>query len=304
MPADPATEFEDQRTRLFGLAYRLLGSAADAEDVVQEAFVRWHDADRAMIRAAGAWLAKVVTNLSLNQLTSARVRRERYPGPWLPEPVLTEAGELGPLDTAERRESVSLALMVLLERLTPPERAVFVLHESFGYSHREIGGLLDMPEPNCRQLLRRARQRMAAGQPRFQPPPEDWRRLVESFLAAAGGGDLPGLEKLLATQVTVWADGGGKVSAARRPVSGRDRVARYLAGVMRRYTAGVRITLAEVNGEPAVLAWHGGELIGVLVAELADGRVAALRLIANPDKLRFVGEQAARLSRKAPLPGS
>ncbi len=297
MTADPVAEFEAQRPRLFGLAYRLLGSAADAEDVVQEAFLRWHGADRAAITAPPAWLAKVVTNLCLNQLTSARARRERYPGPWLPEPVLTGGGELGPLETAEQRESVSLALLVLLERLTPPERAVFVLRGCFGYSYREVADLLDLTEPNCRQLHRRASQRLADGRGRFQPPPADWRELVETFLAAAGSGDLPGLEKLLAAGVTVWADGGGKARAARRPVAGRDRVARYLAGLVRIYAAGVRVVLAEVNGEPAVLAWLDGELAGVLVAEIAGGQIAALRVVANPDKLRFAARQAGRLSR-------
>ncbi len=297
MTADAVAEFEAQRGRLFGLAYRLLGSAADAEDMVQDAFLRWHGADRAAIGSAPAWLARVVTNLCLNQLTSARAQRVRYAGPWLPEPVLTEGGALGPLGTAAQRESVSLALLVLLERLTPPERAVFVLHEAFGYPYREIADLLDLSEPHCRQLHRRARQRLAGGRSRFRPPPADWRDLVEKFLVAAGTGDLPGLEKLLAEDVTAWADGGGKVSAARRPVSGRDRVARYLAGLLHRYAAELQITLAEVNGAPAILAWQHGELAGVLVAEFSGGQLTALRGVANPDKLRFAARQAAGLSR-------
>ena len=297
MTADTVAEFEAQRGRLFGLAYRLLGSAADAEDIVQDAFLRWHRADRAAIGSAPAWLAKVVTNLCLNQLTSARAQRVRYTGPWLPEPVLTGDGALGPLGTAAQRESVSVALLVLLERLTPPERAVFVLHETFGYPYAEIAGLLERSEPHCRQLHRRARQRLAEGRSRFQPPPAEWRQLVEKFLAAAGTGDLPGLEKLLAEDVTAWADGGGKVSAARRPVSGRDRVARYLAGLLHRYAAGIQVTLAEVNGAPAILAWQHGELYGVLVAEFAGGQLTALRGVVNPDKLRFAARQAAGLSR-------
>jgi RNA polymerase sigma-70 factor (TIGR02957 family) len=297
MTAGAVAEFEAQRGRLFGLAYRLLGSAADAEDIVQDAFLRWHGADRAAIGSPPAWLAKIVTNLCLNQLASARAQRVRYTGPWLPEPVLTEDGALGPLGTAAQRESVSLALLVLLERLTPPERAVFVLHEAFGYPYAEIAGLLDLSEPNCRQLHRRARQRLADGRARFQPPPANWRELVQKFLVAAGAGDLPGLQKLLAADVTAWTDGGGKVSTARRPVYGPDRVARYLAGLLHRYAAGIQVTLAEVNGAPAILVRQHGELTGVLVAEFSGGQLSALRGVANPDKLRFAARQAADLSR-------
>ena len=297
MTADTVAEFEAQRGRLFGLAYRLLGSAADAEDIVQDAFLRWHGADRAAIGSAPAWLARVVTNLCLNQLTSARAQRLSYTGPWLPEPVLTGDGALGPLGTAAQRESVSVALLVLLERLTPPERAVFVLHEAFGYPYAEIAGLLEKSEAHCRQLHRRARQRLADGRSRFVPPPADWRQLVEKFLVAAGNGDLPGLEKLLAEDVTAWADGGGKVSTARRPVFGRDRVARYLTGLLHRYAAEIQVTIAEVNGAPAILVWQHGELFGVLVAEFAGGQLTALRGVSNPDKLRFAARQAAGLSR-------
>ena len=171
---DSATaEFEAQRPQLFGLAYRMLGSAVDAEDVVQDAYLRWQGADQQAIAVPQAWLAKVVTNLCLKLLSSARARRERYAGPWLPEPVLTEDGTLGPLDEVAQRESVSLALLLLLERLTPAERAVFVLREAFGYSHAETAQLLELSEANCRQLQHRARDRIAEDRPRFRPE-ADW----------------------------------------------------------------------------------------------------------------------------------
>ncbi|MFL6077045.1 MAG: RNA polymerase sigma-70 factor [Mycobacteriales bacterium] len=294
-------EFERERGRLFGLAYRLLGSAEEAEDAVQDAYLRWAGAERAAIGSPPRWLAKVVTNLCLNRLTSARATRERYVGPWLPEPVLTGDGTLGPLESAEQRESVSLAMLVLLERLTPAERAVFVLREAFGYGHRDVAEVMELSEANCRQLHRRARQRVEAaraeaGRGRFRADPAKAAELVERFLSAARDGDLPGLERLLAEGVTSWADGGGVERAARRPISGRLRVARYLAGVAGRFGAGVRVAFAEVNGEPAVLAHAGGTLIGVLVAEVAGDRIQALHTVANPVKLRFLARQAAGLS--------
>src|SRR5260370_3368578 len=223
---DSAGVFEEQRPRLFGLAYRLLGSASDAEDAVQDAFLRWNAADQDSVVAPAAWLATVVTNLCRTRLASAPARRERYVGTWLPEPVLTSDGTLGPLETAEQRDSVSLALLTLLEQLTPPERAVFVLRESFGYSHREIAGILDNSEATCRQLHRRARHRLGTPRPRFPPEPGEWKRLVERFLVAAGEGDVEGLERLLAGDAAYWSDGGGQAPGARRPVFRRSPGAR------------------------------------------------------------------------------
>jgi RNA polymerase sigma-70 factor (TIGR02957 family) len=302
MAAGRAGEFEEQRARLFGLAYRLLGSAADAEDVVQDTYVRWSGADQAAIVAPPVWLAKVATNLCLNRLASARARREVYIGPWLPEPVLTSDGTLGPMESAAQRDSVSLALLVLLERLTPAERAVFVLREAFGYGYRDIAAILCLSEANCRQLHRRVRQRLPAATSRFAPDRGQWRDLVDRFLAAARDGDLPGLERLLAADVTAWADGGGKVVAARRPVLSRARVARYLAGITR-FGAGLQISVAEVNGAPAVLGTRAGTLAGVLVLEVSGDQITAVRLMSNPDKLGFASRQVARLSRLSPVIG-
>lgn len=286
------TEFEAARPRLFGLAYRMLGSAQEAEDVVQDAFLKWNNADT--VTNPPAWLAKVVTNLSLNRLNSARVKRESYIGPWLPEPVLTTDD---PGDTVALRESISMAMLLLLERLSPTERAVFVLREAFDYSYREIAGILDISEANSRQVHRRAGLRI--GTPgRFAADRAVQRELVERFLAAAQFGDVAGLEKLLATEVTGTADSGGKGPAARRPIVGPNRVARYVAGSISKFD--VDVALAEVNSEAALLGRIDGSLFGVLVFEITDGKISALRTITNPDKLEFVSRQ---LSQKRPLPG-
>ncbi|URM92088.1 RNA polymerase sigma-70 factor [Streptomyces sp. MRC013] len=289
-----AEEFESHRPRLFGLAYRMLGSAAEAEDVVQDAYLRWSRADRDRVDRPGAWLAKVVTNLCLNRLASARARREEYPGPWLPEPVVTADGVLDPLEAAERRDTVSTALLVLLERLTPTERAVYVLREAFAYSHREIAGVLGVGEANSRQLHRRAAARVAAAEPRFsEPDGRRHRELVESFVAAARDGDLASLERTLAADVVWISDGGGAVPAARRPVEGRGRVLRFLAGLLPRYADGLSLACAELNGAPALVAWSGPALLTVASFVVRDGAVAVVHNVAAPDKLAFV---ARRLS--------
>ncbi|EUA59366.1 RNA polymerase sigma factor, sigma-70 family protein [Mycobacterium intracellulare 1956] len=212
--SDVVRDFESQRPRLFGLAYRLLGSASEAEDAVQDAYLRLHRADAEAIESLPAWLTTAVTNLCLTRLTSARARREVYPGPWLPEPVLTDDRTLGPLETAEQRESVSIALLSLMERLGPTERAAFVLREAFAYSHFEIAEILETSEANARQLYRRARQRLGEPRRRFQPDRAQWRRLVERFFTAARAGDVDGLVEILTDTVTSTADGGGKVAAA------------------------------------------------------------------------------------------
>lgn len=321
-------EFEAQRPRLFALAYRMLGSAAEAEDAVQDAYLRWartqqrdtdpatsptpdgraadaaDPTDPAPVENPAAWLAKVVTNLCLTRLTSARARREEYVGQWLPEPVLTGDGALGPLDTAEQRESVSLALLVLLERLTPAERAVFVLREAFGHSHREVADVLDVSEANSRQLYRRAKQSVAVpGPPVRSPTGDEVQHLVRDFLAAAQDGDVPRLERVLAADVVSYADGGGHVGAARRPVAGRDKVARYVAGLLTRFAADVELLPVEANGGPALLGLVDGQLAGVVALDVSGGRIDALRIIANPEKLTVAERQLAQLSHSAGLHG-
>lgn len=283
--------FSGQRPRLFGLAYRMLGSAHDAEDVVQDAWLRWAGHGDTVENPA-AWLTTVVTRLCLNRLDSARARRETYVGPWLPEPILTTDPATGPAATVEERESVSLALLTTLERLTPPERAVYVLREAFGHSHAEVAAVLDVTEAGSRQLHTRARRHLAAV-PTVPAPPADVGPLLARFVAAAREGDLAGLEQLLAADVTVWSDGGGKVSAARRPVRGRDAVARFLVGILgpgRRRGTG---TVVEINGAPAAVAFVDGELAGVLAIE-GDGAVGTVRILRNPEKLAFLAGQLSR----------
>jgi RNA polymerase sigma-70 factor (ECF subfamily) len=301
--------FEELRPRLTGLAYRMLGEVQEAEDAVQDAYLRWSATDRAAVEEPRAWLIKVVSNLCLNRLASARARRETYAGPWLPEPVPAGADGLGarvlgPLETAEQRDSVSLALLALMESLTPAERAVFVLREAFGYRHRDIAGVLDVTEAASRQLHRRARRRVASAERRFAPPDERWRRLVERFLDAAVRGDLAGLEAVLAEDVVAWSDGGGKVSAARKAVTGRARVARFFAGVARRALdlpgASLEPSIEEVNGVPALAVRVDGELTMIAVLEASGDRVTAVHAVLNPDKLAFA---ARALSRSGRLPG-
>lgn len=277
------SEFETRRRWLFGLAYRLLGSADEAEDAVQDAFLRWDGADRASIEHPDGWLAKVVTNLCLNRLTAARATRERYVGPWLPEPVPTDM--LGPLETVEQRDSVSLALLTLLERLTPAERAVFVLREAFGYSHRDVAEVVELSEANCRQLYRRATQHLAERRQRFQPSRDERQRLARQFLAAAVHGDLRGLEELLTDDITSWADSGGHLPTARRPVTGRDKVARYFTGAWRKVPAGVTFSFVEVNGGTAVVVTADHTPLGVVALEFDGARIAGVHVIANPAKL-------------------
>lgn len=290
MDAERLEQFEAERGRLFGLAYRMLGEASEAEDVVQDAYLRWERSESVEVPAA--WLTKVVTNLCLNRLTSARARRELYVGPWLPEPVFTAGGELGPLESVEQRDSVSFAVLTLLERLTPPERAVFVLHSAFAYSHREIAEILELEEVHVRQLYRRAREHVGEPRRRFTANTEHKKKIVERFLAATLEGDVAGLERLLAEDVTAWADGGGKAPAARRPLAGRDKVARLLSGLGRHPMLGrMDITIHVVNGEPGIVIQDAGVLAYVIVPEVVDDTVVAVRTFANPDKLSFATRQ-------------
>ena len=290
MASDGLDEFSAHRRTLFAVAYRMLGSAADAEDAVQEAWLRWRGADRDRVVNPAAFLVKTVTNLCLNELGSARARREVYVGPWLPEPAPTGNGELGPLETAEQREAVSVAVLLLLERLSPPERAAYVLREAFGYSHREIADVLGVSEANARQLYRRAKTGVGS-RPARAVDPARWAELVTRFLGAAQRGDMAGLESMLVGEAVSYADGGGFVSAARNPILGARRVARYFAGLASaRFSEGLRIAFDEANGEPCVLAFaEDGSLRAVVFFEIADERIANIRAVLNPEKLAHAG---------------
>ena len=288
MTPERLQRFEANRRRLFGVAYRMLGEASEAEDVVQDAYLRWERHDTAV--SPEAWLTKVVANLCLDRLNSARVRRESYVGPWLPEPMIIDADALDPVETVEQRESLSMGMLVLLERLSPPERAVFVLREAFVHSHREIAEILDMNEPHVRQLYRRAQHHVASARTRFTADPGQHRELLERFLEATLSGDVPALEGMLAEDVVAWADGGGKAMAARRPLVGRGEVLRHLLALTR-YAQRIRIAAEVVNGEPALVLYLDGLLSGVTVVEFEGDRVTAIRSIANPDKLAFLKKQ-------------
>ncbi|WP_281689388.1 RNA polymerase sigma-70 factor [Pseudonocardia thermophila] len=306
-----AEVFQAARPRLEAIAYRLLGSAGDAEDAVQDTYLRWLAADREQIRTPEAWLTKVLTNICLNQLTSARARRETYVGQWLPEPVLAGDPMLGPAETAEQRESVSIAVLTLMERLSPKERVVYVLREAFGYPHSEIAQILDISEANSQQIHRRARQHVAEGRARRTVDAAAARRIVEEFLAATLSGDTAPLLKLLADGAVSIADGGGKVHARTTPLVGALAIARFLRSVFRPTPArralvhslvggSVQMHVAEVNGGPAVLFTTGGQVVGVLSPEVTADGITALHIQANPDKLERISQQWAAAERTEP----
>jgi RNA polymerase sigma-70 factor, ECF subfamily len=282
--------FEEHRGLLFSVAYRMLGTVADAEDIVQDAWLRWSGAERSAVAEPKAYLIRIVTNTAIDRLRSARARRESYVGPWLPEPVLTSPDVA---EDVEMAESVSLAMLVVLETLSPLERAVFVLREVFGFSHAEVAATLERSEASVRQVAHRARQHVTERRPRFAPDRAEQRRVTEEFMSAALGGDLDRLLAVLAPDVVLVSDGGGKRTAARRPVEGIDKVARFLASIGRRPYAGVEIEemevrAADLNGVPGVVIYGGGEVLTTISLEISDSRIQTIHLVANPDKLHTV----------------
>jgi RNA polymerase sigma-70 factor, ECF subfamily len=280
-------DFERHRSLLFSIAYRMLGSVADAEDVVQEAYLRWQQAPEAEVRSPRSYLSAVVTRLSIDRLRSARARREEYVGPWLPEPLVSErAEEVAVLD--ELSESLSIAFLVVLESLNPVERAVFLLREVFDYDYEEISRILGKSEDNCRQIAHRARQSVAARRPRFERSPEQEERVSRQFLEACMSGDMEGLISLLSEDVTLWSDGGGKVAAAPYPIYGPERVARFLLGVLRTVPPAFSARPAQVNGAPGVVGYVDGSPTGVVALDVVDGRLHGVRIVVNPDKLRGI----------------
>jgi RNA polymerase sigma-70 factor (ECF subfamily) len=277
--AAPDVTPDELRPLLFSLAYRMVGSATEAEDLVQEAFLRFHGAE---VEAPKAFLTTVVTRLAIDHLRSARVRREAYVGPWLPEPLVSVPGTD---DRVERDETLSIAFLALLERLTPVERAVYVLHELFGYGHDEIAGIVEKSVANCRQILVRARRHVEAGRPRFEPSRERREALLARFLAAVRLGDVDGLVGVLAADAVHYADGGGKAQATLLPIYGGDKVARLWASLGIRpieYT----LQLVDVNGQPGMAAVApDGSLVTVLTVDVVDDRIQTVWAVVNPDKL-------------------
>jgi RNA polymerase sigma-70 factor (ECF subfamily) len=279
--------FGEHRPLLFSVAYRMLGSVMDAEDILQEAFLRWRDVAPKDVRSPKSYLTSVVTRLCIDHLRSARVRREEYVGPWLPEPLVSETAP----DVAvavELADSLSLAFLVLLESLTPEERAVFLLHDVFGYPHREIAEIVGTSEASSRQTASRARRRIEARRPRFEPDPAHRERLTERFAHACSTGEMSGLLSLLADDITLWSDGGGKVRAARRPVCGATNVARFLLGVISKFPPDVEVRPATVNGQPGWLTLSGGQVTSVTALEVSGDRITGIYVVLNPDKLQRI----------------
>lgn len=288
--------FESYRPKLFGVAYRMLGSASEAEDVVQDAWLRYAAANRDDVRSPEAFLTTIVTRLCLDRLKSARTQREEYVGPWLPEPMLID-DRSGPEQSAALAESASLAFMVLLETLTPEERATFLLREIFEYDYAAIAEMLRTTSANCRQLFHRAKERIQQRKPRFREEARGKRELVGRFLAALRDGDAAGLTSVLAEDVGLWSDGGGKVSAARRPVLGREHVVQVMIGIRRAAASlgydltQVGLQMVDVNGEPGITMRVAGRVDSVYTFEFGEREITALRIIRNPDKLTFISRQ-------------
>ncbi|MDQ5824227.1 MAG: RNA polymerase sigma-70 factor [Chloroflexota bacterium] len=283
--------FNEHRPLLFSLAYRMLGSVADAEDVVQEAFLRWHRAtensDEQAVRSPRSYLCTVVTRLCIDQLRSARVRREVYVGPWLPEP-LVEQGTPDPTEELELADSLSMAFLVLLESLSPEERAVFLLRQVFDYDYAEIARIVNKSEANCRQMVRRAQQRLAERRPRFNATPEQREQMTHTFMQTCTNGDMEGLLSLLTQDIVLYSDGGGKAKAATRPVYGADNVARFIFGVLSKVPPGFSAGVATVNGQPGIVCYVEGEPYTVLSLDVADGLIQGIYTVVNPDKLQHI----------------
>ena len=283
--ARPLAVFNEHRGLLFSVAYRMLGSRADAEDMLQETFLRWQQGSEAAIRDPRAFLVTVITRLCINQLQSARVRREQYFGQWLPEPLFTQFAAESPAISGIDG-SLSMAFLMLLERLTPIERAVFLLREVFDYEYAEVAAMLGRSEANCRQILKRAKQHVTEDRPRFDTSPHEHQRMLQQFLDATGRGDMQGLLALLSSDVVLYTDGGGKATAVPNPIYGPDHVARFFLfapqkflpkDVVRRFT--------EINGQPGIAAYHQGRVFGVLLMDIAERQIRNIYIVRNPDKL-------------------
>jgi RNA polymerase sigma-70 factor, ECF subfamily len=290
---DDQQVFNDHRNLLFSVAYRILGAAADAEDVVQDAWIKWSAADRTQVADPKAYLARIASNLAVGRLRSTRHQRETYVGPWLPEPILT-SGDAA--DAAMDAESVSMAMLVVLETLSPLERAVFVLREVFDFSHAEIATAVERSEASVRQAAHRAREHVQARRPRFTADRSRQRDVTEQFVAAATGGDINTLMELLSPDVTLWTDGGGKVRQALRPVVGAQTVAAWFAGIGTVTYQGVQppdmnTELVEINGGPGIVFSGLSRVIATVTFDFdADGRITTIHNVANPDKLQAIAD--------------
>jgi RNA polymerase sigma-70 factor (ECF subfamily) len=280
---DLVADFEEHREHLRNLAYQMLGTLADAEDVVQEAFLRWRGTDRSQVRSPRAFLSTTVTRLSIDRRREIEARKETYVGPWLPEPIVEM--ENSPSSRAETAESVSLALLHVLESLSPAERAAYLLRVMFDYDYRDIAEILDKTETSCRQLVSRAQAHVQAQRPRFEASSEEVQRITDTFLAACATGDLEGLVHLLHEDAVMTSDGGGKVAAARVPVVGADRIARLFLGIFKKAPPQSKFSPCRINGRPGCAMYVAGKLDTVMAIEVEGDRIKRLFVIRNPDKL-------------------
>jgi len=286
---DPTLTFDSHRRRLQGIAYRMLGSVAEAEEVVQDAWLRWHDADKNSFDSAEAWLVTVVTRLSIDRLRAAKVQREHYIGTWMPEPVLTEAPDT-PEQLLERADSVSVAFLTVLERLAPEARAAFLLREVFDADYDEVAQTLGKSEAACRQLVHRAKLQVQEARPRFNVPRETHQRLLRAFADAAARGSLQDLKALMAEDVELLGDGGGKVQTFDKILRGSQRLAQLYFSLWRRMGAGVRMELVDINGEPGMLRFLDGELESAQTFEIENDLIVRIRAQRNPDKLARIAQ--------------
>jgi RNA polymerase sigma-70 factor, ECF subfamily len=295
--------YRSLRPYAFAIAYRMLGSVGEAEDVVQDAFIRLGTADTTEIESPKAYLATITTRLAIDALRSARSRRESYFGPWLPEPLIDDHATDAAAST-EMADSLAMAFLIVLEKLSPVERAVFLLHDVFDYDYREIAKIVDKSEANCRQLASRARRRVHADSPRFEPSRQQREALAERFFAACQGRDMDGLVELLAGDAAFYGDGGGKGTGVPRPIFGRAGVITLLLALFRRgERLGVQMEPVEVNGQPgAKFADRDGAVISVFTLEIADGAVQTIRSVVNPDKLGHLGPVSPLGRRPQPMP--
>lgn len=286
---DPTVAFDSHRRRLQGIAYRMLGSVAEAEEVVQDAWLRWHEADKAALGSAEAWLVTVVTRLSIDRLRAAKVQREHYIGAWMPEPTLT-GGPDTPEQLLERADNISVAFLAVLERLAPEARAAFLLREVFDADYDEVARTLGKSEAACRQLVHRAKSQVQEARPRFQVPRETHQRLLRAFADAAARGSLQDLKALMAEDVELIGDGGGKVQSFSKVLRGSQRLAQLYFALWRRMGAAVRMELVEINGEPGLLRFLDGQLESAQTFEIEGERIVRVRVQRNPDKLARIAQ--------------
>jgi RNA polymerase sigma-70 factor (ECF subfamily) len=297
-PRDPEVSirlatFDQYRSLLFSIAYRMLGTVADAEDMLQETFIRWQQAPNGDIRSPRAFLVTIISRLCINHLQSARVQREEYVGQWLPEPIVTDPGS-DPLKLLRVDESLSMAFLVMLERLTPVERAVFLLREVFEYEYSEIATVLDQSETNCRQILRRARQHVSAMRPRFKASSRKQNDLLERFLQAATNGDMDGLLALLSSDVELHSDGGGKAIAVPNLIHGAEKVARGVLGALKKLVPKEVVRRrAQINGAPGLVSYLNGKPFSVVTFDATEHRIRAIYIVTNPEKLAHMPDLTA-----------